>query len=54
MDKILQSIFLIISICTGNLLFAQTTLLSPTVNNGGFESGATGWMQVVLLLINGR
>ena len=46
MDKILQSIFLIISICTGNLLFAQTTLLSPTVNNGGFESGATGWTRV--------
>ena len=46
MDKILQSIFLIISIFTGNLLFAQTTLLSPTVNNGGFESGATGWTRV--------
>ncbi len=24
-------------------LFAQTTLISSTVNNGGFESGAAGW-----------
>lgn len=24
-------------------MFSQTTLLSPTVNNGGFESGTTGW-----------
>ena len=46
MDKFLQSVFFIISICTGNLLLAQTTLLSPTVNNGGFESGTTGWTRV--------
>jgi hypothetical protein len=25
---------------------AQTTLISPTVNNGGFESGTAGWTVV--------
>jgi hypothetical protein len=35
----LLAVFLI---ATGNL-FAQTTHLSPSVNNGGFESGTTGW-----------
>ncbi len=25
---------------------AQSTIISPTVNNGGFESGATGWTTV--------
>ncbi|WP_312090029.1 T9SS type A sorting domain-containing protein [Chryseobacterium sp.] len=30
---------LILGICS----FGQTTLISPTVNNGGFESGTTGW-----------
>jgi hypothetical protein len=24
--------------------FGQTTLISPTVNNGGFETGLTGWL----------
>lgn len=31
------------SCCLISSLKAQTTLLSPTVNNGGFESGSTGW-----------
>lgn len=26
-----------------NAVLAQTTLISPSVNNGGFESGTTGW-----------
>lgn len=26
-----------------NAVVAQTTLISPTVNNGGFESGTAGW-----------
>uniref|UniRef100_UPI004049E8FE hypothetical protein n=1 Tax=Flavobacterium sp. TaxID=239 RepID=UPI004049E8FE len=25
------------------MIFAQTTLISPTINNGGFESNLTGW-----------
>jgi len=32
---------LLFSIVGGS--WGQTTLLSPTVNNGGFESGTTGW-----------
>ncbi|MCX7768829.1 MAG: hypothetical protein N2110_07400, partial [Flavobacteriales bacterium] len=28
------------------LVFSQTTLISPTVNNGGFESGLTSWTKV--------
>lgn len=26
-----------------SLAFGQTTLISPTVNNGGFENNLTGW-----------
>jgi len=36
-------IIFICTICLHNTLQAATTLLSPAVNNGGFESGATGW-----------
>lgn len=46
MNKFLQSIFFLIGLSVSNILFAQTTLLSPTVNNGGFESGTTGWTLV--------
>jgi len=36
-------LLLFVFLIRGSLLFGQTTLISPTVNNGGFESGATGW-----------
>ncbi len=42
MKKLYATLLAISSLAAGNLL-AQTTLISTTVNNGGFESGATGW-----------
>lgn len=43
MIKNLHNIIIILLLCVCALSRAQTTLLSPTVNNGGFESGLTGW-----------
>lgn len=42
MKKLLQTCMLTAGIWSS----AQTTLISPTVNNGGFESGTTGWTVV--------
>ncbi|MCD1118057.1 T9SS type A sorting domain-containing protein [Chryseobacterium turcicum] len=39
MRKLLQSCLLTFGVWSA----AQTTLISPTINNGGFESGTTGW-----------
>jgi hypothetical protein len=39
MKKVLQLGLLTLGIWST----AQTTLISPTINNGGFESGTTGW-----------
>ena len=36
-------ILLLILVCLSFRINAATTLLSPTINNGGFESGNAGW-----------
>ncbi|UEQ76560.1 T9SS type A sorting domain-containing protein [Chryseobacterium arthrosphaerae] len=42
MKKLLHACMLTLGIWSS----AQTTIISPTVNNGGFESGTTGWTVV--------
>lgn len=39
MKKLLLSCLMVLGLSA----YAQTVLISPTVNNGGFESGATNW-----------
>lgn len=43
MKKTLTHFLTFAFIAVASIVNAQTTLISATVNNGGFESGATGW-----------
>lgn len=42
-SKINYSLLILIALFGFSNLHGQTTLISPTLNNGGFESGLTGW-----------
>lgn len=46
MNRILHGLFFLIVICNIHSLSAQTTLISTSFNNGGFESGLSGWTRV--------
>lgn len=40
----IKSVVLVMAFFTLNLFYSQTTLISPTVNNGGFETNGAGWL----------
>ncbi len=40
----IKRVVLVMAFFTLNLFYSQTTLISPTVNNGGFETNGAGWL----------